>query len=181
MQGIQRPHGEVSSMVRAANRMARKYGQIGNCLPEDIAQEAMIKLLKRKGDREPTIGWLYKTVRSAAYDAGRRHQREAQHCCSFIDTEQFRGVCELADDDGYVFTGGTYLPQREEEHDPDLLPRLKEMLLQLTEPLRDVLVLYADGLTYEQIAERTRTKIGTVRSRIHYARKRARLLMGDLT
>ncbi len=141
----------------------------------------MIKLLKRKGDREPTIGWLYKTVRTTAYDAGRSYKREAQHCCSFIDTEQFNSVCEQADEDGYVFTGGTYIVPRDEEHDPDLLPKLKAMLLQLTEPLREVLVLYADGLTYEEIAARTRTKIGTVRSRIHYARKQARLLLGDLT
>lgn len=177
MQGKQRPQDEISSMVAAANRMARKHGQIGLCSPEDIAQEALIKLLKCKGERRPSIGWLFKVVRSTACDAGRSYKREAEHRCFFIDTEPFYSVCEQADEGGSVYTGGTYAAKREEEVDPDLLPRLKEMLRQLTEPLRVVLVLYASGLTYGEIAERTRTKIGTVRSRIHYARKRAQELL----
>ncbi len=179
MEDIQRAPGEIGSMIVLANQMARKYGQIGNHLPEDIAQDSLVRFLRRTGDREPTRGWLYKTVRSVAYDAGRSYQRETQHR-SFMDAEQFQSVCEHVDENGSLVTVGTYSPQREEDSDPDLMPRMKAMLQQLSEPLRDVLILYSEDFSYEEIAEKTRTKIGTVRSRIHYARKQARMLLGDI-
>lgn len=179
MQGKEQTQDDLSLMVAAANRMARKHGQIGMYGPEDLAQDALIKLLKYKGERRPSIAWLFKVVRSTACDAGRSYKREAEHRCFFADSEPFFAVCEQANEDGMVYTGGTYIASCEEEHDPDVRPRLKKVLRQMTEPLRVVLVLYAAGLTYEQIAERTKTKVGTVRSRIHYARKRAQELLAE--
>lgn len=39
--------------------------------------------------------------------------------------------------------------------------------------------LYAEGYDYGEIAEATGARTGTVKSRIHYARKRLRLLLED--
>jgi RNA polymerase sigma factor (sigma-70 family) len=180
MQNIQRSTDEISSMFRLANSIARRYGKIGVHDPEDIAQMAMLKLLNRHDERPATNGWMFTVVRSAAYDVGRAHARELRYCASSDFFENAHAVCEKADESRYVHTRGTYIPSRD-ERDPDLIKRLIEMLQQLTKPLRDVLVLYAQGYSYEEIAELTQSKIGTVRSRLHYARKRAQTLLGDLT
>ncbi len=137
---------EIASILLSANQMARRYGTIGNCDPGDIAQDAVIRFLKRKGDRAFTRGWLYKTVRSVAYDAGRSYARELQNR-SFLDAEQFQSVCEHVDQDGCLVTAGTYTPQRDDGRDLDLLRRVNAMLQQLTEPLREILILCAADLT----------------------------------
>lgn len=83
MQVIEHGTVEMSSMLAAAKLMARRYGQIGVLEPDDIAQNAMLKLLKKKDEPMPTLGWLYMAVRSSAVDAGRRASREqrALRCC----------------------------------------------------------------------------------------------------
>jgi RNA polymerase sigma factor (sigma-70 family) len=183
MQEVQRSTDEISSMLVLANRMARRYGRIGMNEPEDIAQNAMLKLLNRSDDWPPTAGWLFKTVRSAAIDAGRIHSRDRRHILdlNYLNDEAHvtQSVCERADQDGYVHMRGTYIPARD-ERDPEMVLRLNKMLQQLTKPLRDVLVLYAEGLSYEEIAAITKAKIGTVRSRLYYARKYAQEMLAGL-
>lgn len=76
MQGIENAASEMSSMLVTAKRMARKYGQIGVCEPDDIAQNAMLRLLKREDEQPPTFGWLHLAVRYSALDAGRRATRD---------------------------------------------------------------------------------------------------------
>ncbi len=52
---------------------------------------------------------------------------------------------------------------------------LHAALQRLSPPHREALTLYfLEGMDYAQIAEVTRTSIGTVRSRLHYARKQVR-------
>jgi len=180
MQEVQRTDSDIASMLIRARKMARRYGRIGSCDPDDVAQMAMVKLLNKKDGRPATASWLFKVIRTTAYDVGRSHVREAQYLCLFDDLENEQSVCERADQDGYVHRSSNYILSRD-ERDPDLLPQLKSMLQQLAEPLRRVLVLHAYGFSYEQISEMTKTNLGTVRSRLHYARKKARCLLGDLT
>lgn len=178
MQDLQKTDSELVSMFATARRMARKYGQIGHLEPDDICQQAMIRLLNRTGDRAPTTGWLYKVVRSAAADAGRKFRSEARYVCTYETNDRFGCVCENADESRRVHTSRTYIPRHEME--VDLMPRLQKVLGALSEPLRQVLVLYAEGHSYEEISALMKTSIGTVRSRLHYARKRARALLGDM-
>lgn len=180
MQGIQRSKDEISSALRIATRMAQKYGQIGLEDPDDICQNVMLKVLKRTDDREVCNGWLYKCVHSAAMNAGRRRSYEARYMCSFTDDENNRSVCELADDQGYLHTNRNYTWMEVEDPEPDLIPRLKNVLKELTKPLRQVLILHAEGYSDDQIAQMTNTKRGTVRSRLHYARRYAKKSLGDL-
>lgn len=58
--------------------------------------------------------------------------------------------------------------------------RIREALAELSPVLRQALLLYADGMSYVQIADLTKANIGTVRSCLHYARKKARGLLTDL-
>src|SRR5262249_400127 len=148
--------------------------------PDDVANNAMIKLLNRSDERRPTTGWLYKTVRSAAADAARKVAREPKLVSNSLDRSP-GCVCENADDLGNVYLIAGHETVDATVREPDLVRRLASMLMQLTEPLRHVLLLYASGYSYEQIAAATGVKIGTVRSRLHYARIRAKEMLGDVS
>jgi RNA polymerase sigma-70 factor (ECF subfamily) len=165
-------------MFMAAKRMARQYGQIGLAEPDDIIQSAMVKLLKKDDGRKPTLGWLYRAVHSSAMDAGRSASRDKQMICN-ESSDDPRLVCERADQCSCLRFHGGYIV-REESCEIDLMPRLKNMLEKLSKPLKQVLVLYSEGYSYQEIARLTNTNIGTVRSRLHYARRRAQDLLGDM-
>ena len=56
----------------------------------------------------------------------------------------------------------------------ELGDRLDETLRRLSPEHREVLELFAqEGLSYEQISEKTSVPVGTVMSRLYYARKKA--------
>lgn len=179
MQGMQRTDGEIGSMFEAAKRMAGRYGRIGLLEPDDVVQSAMLKLLNKNDGRQTTIGWLYKVVRSAAMDAGRCAARDARAVWRNEDEDGVRCVCERADEHGYLHMHGTYIG-RKEDVEIDLMSQLKDMLGKLSDPLRQVLVLHSEGFSYQEIASLTGANIGTVRSRLHYARKKAKDLLGDM-
>jgi len=177
MHEVQRSPIEINSMFLAAKRIAYRYGQIGLAEPDDILQAAMLKLQRKKDMRYTNIGWLHKAVRSTAMDAGRIASRERKALCY-----------HLHDDHGYVRETSLYDRLDVEGADVvqecnseiDLMPGLKNMLQGLSKPLRQVLLLYSEGYSYEEIGQLTKTKIGTVRSRLHYARRRARKLWADM-
>ncbi len=178
MQGILTANDDLRSMFDAAKRFAAKFGRCGLAEPDDIAQKAMLRLLAKADKRPATVGWLYRVVRSIAYDAGREHAREARYRTDFQDG--FAGsVCEIADQTGNVYLNGRHGSMPEVD-DVDLIPRLNRTLKQLSPALRQVLMLYADGCSYDQIAEQTEVSINTVRSRLHHARRKARSLLNDL-
>jgi RNA polymerase sigma-70 factor (ECF subfamily) len=59
--------------------------------------------------------------------------------------------------------------------DPIILEELHQCLQTLSPPHREVLILYyLEELSYEEIARITSTSLGTVRSRIHYAKNTLR-------
>ncbi len=47
--------------------------------PEDVVQEAFIKLLAQRPTPEPVLPWLYRVVRNAAVSAARSEQRRQRH------------------------------------------------------------------------------------------------------
>lgn len=158
--------------------MARRYGQIGLTEPDDIVQCAMVKLLNKKDSKYPTLGWLYKAVRYSALDAGRIASRDERAIWRHPQ-DDLRCVCERADQHGHLQNYGSYVV-REDDREIDLMPRLIDMLEKLSKPLKQVLVLYAEGYSYLEIGRLTNTRVGTVRSRLHYARRQARALLGDM-
>jgi RNA polymerase sigma factor (sigma-70 family) len=178
MQGIRNVATDITSMMTAAKRMARRYGQIGLLEPDDIAQNAMLKLLRNKDQKMPTFGWLHVAVRCSAADAGRRAARERKALAYQLHCNT-RVVAEHNTESGYSLGFNAYRV-REDDNEIDLMPRLKNMLGKLSSPLKQVLVLYSGGHSYEEIARLTNTKLGTVRSRLHYARRRAKGLLSGI-
>jgi len=177
MQCIENAAPDISSMLASATRLARRYGQIGVCDPDDIAQNAMVKLLKKIDEEMPTFGWLYMAVRSSAGDAGRclsRDRKLVYHLQCNIGL-----VAEHNSEYSYS-PGFSQYSVQEVDNEIDLMPRLKNVLGKLSGPLKQVLVLYSEGHSYEDIARLTNTKLGTVRSRLHYARRRAKKLLSSI-
>jgi RNA polymerase sigma-70 factor (ECF subfamily) len=47
--------------------------------PEDVVQEAFVKLIRQTRPPDNPLGWLYRVVRNAAVSAGRSDQRRKRH------------------------------------------------------------------------------------------------------
>ena len=122
---------------------------------DDVQQEVWLTVIRRIGRlRSPeafTI-WLYQIARSKALNrlADRRMARIL---------EQADVAEEVAD-------------EPEPEFSASDAARIHDGLARLNPIHREVLVLrFMEDLSYEQIAEVVRCSVGTVRSRLHYAKR----------
>jgi len=177
METIPELNNEMRALLRMANRMAVRFAIRGQAEAEDIAQDAMLKVLARKSTLPPTSGWMYKTVRSVGFDARRRLAAQSQYLRR-ADIDLAR--CGLDDEEENGYGLGVLQARVSEVPREDVGSRVASMLQQLAPALRQALVLSAFGYSYKEMAEMTGANIGTVRSRVHYARKQARSLLADL-
>lgn len=111
--------------------------------------------------------WLLRVVSNAALDLGRsRRRRDARI-----------GAATSADESSLI--DPTPSPDAGLDRH-DLRRKLDRALAVLPEPQRQTFVLHADGgLSYREVAETLGISIGTVMSRLFYARKRLKLLLAD--
>jgi RNA polymerase sigma factor (sigma-70 family) len=167
---------DLKTLMALARKFANKHGCIGVMDEDDIAQNALIKAIKRFPNSAINVGWLLKVVDSVAGDAWRKYGREARHLATLTNEEFAGAVCELADQHRYVAVQRTYVSQREKQ-EPDLLPYLQQILTEIPEEQRKVLELYAQDYSYEEIATITKANVGTVRSRLYHARQQAKKLI----
>jgi RNA polymerase sigma-70 factor (ECF subfamily) len=133
----------------------------------DAVQEGFIKALTHLPGfqgRSSFKTWLLRVVSNAALDLGRQRSRrdavslDAPHNSDLHDSRLLS-----ADEAG-----------RRLERD-DLRHQLDKALDGLSDVQRQTFVLFADGeLTYREIAEVMHTSIGTVMSRLFYARRKLR-------
>jgi RNA polymerase sigma-70 factor (ECF subfamily) len=133
----------------------------------DAVQEGFIKALTHLPGfqgRSSFKTWLLRVVSNAALDLGRQRSRrdavslDAPHNSDLHDSRLLS-----ADEAGRRL-------ERE-----DLRHQLDKALDCLSEVQRQTFVLFADGeLTYREIAEVMHTSIGTVMSRLFYARRKLR-------
>jgi RNA polymerase sigma-70 factor (ECF subfamily) len=153
----------------AAYRVAyRLLGHEADAL--DAVQEGFVKALTHLPSFEGRSSfktWLLRVVSNAALDLGRqRGRREALSLNGFSGQEQDK-VQPLAEDD----------PTRGLER-ADLRRLLAEALAALPEAQRQTFILHADGgLSYREVAEALQISIGTVMSRLYYARQKLRALL----
>lgn len=138
----------------------------------DAVQEGFIKALTHLHGfqgRSSFKTWLLRVVSNAALDLGRQRSRrdavslDAPHNRDLPDSRLL-----TADESG-----------RRLERD-DLRQQLDKALDCLSEVQRQTFVLFADGeLTYREIAEVMHTSIGTVMSRLFYARRKLRSFLNE--
>jgi len=129
---------------------------------QDATQECMIKALAHLGDFDGRSGfrtWLLRIVTNAAFDAGRKRKR--------------RPTLGLgsADGDAPGFEPATEDDPAHHLRRQDLRKSLDDALARISPKQRQTFVLFAEaGLSYEEIAQVQDVPIGTVMSRIYYAR-----------
>lgn len=128
----------------------------------DAVQDAFIKVFRHLDEfdgRSRFRTWMLRIVTNAARDLGRKRGR--------------RKVLRLSEAEGEGY-------EPAEETDPasglnrqDLRKVLDEALSRLNPDIRSTFVLFAEaGLSYKEIAEAQGLPIGTVMSRLHFARQK---------
>jgi RNA polymerase sigma factor (sigma-70 family) len=164
---------EIGPLCGFIRKIAHKY-LFDRTYMDDVAQEVLISTWKQF-DHLPKCEqrlkyWLFTVTKRKAYNYGRALKKDnagldraAQIDISGSWAQYGEGkavplaVCEPS-----------YLP------DPFVVANVKDFLYDLPDTHRDVLVLSVAGLSYREIASATSSKPGTVRSRLHYARLKAR-------
>lgn len=136
----------------------------------DAVQEAFIKVLVHLPSfqgRSSFKTWFLRVVSNAALDLGRQRSRRETLSLDGLGPK-FREECEpLLHPD----------PARELER-LDMRRKLHEALAQLPVAQRQTFVLHAEAeLSYREVADSLGISIGTVMSRLYYARQRLRVLL----
>ena len=150
-----RRHFEVA--YRVAHRL---LGREQDAL--DAVQDGFLKAVRHLGDFDGRSGfrtWLLRIVTNAALDAGRRRRR--------------RPAVRLADLDGDAAEVAVQDDPAQQLRRDDLRRILHAALARLSPTTRTTFVLFAEaGLSYKEIADCQGLPIGTVMSRLHYARQK---------
>lgn len=142
--------------------------RVGPVAGEEIASETFVAALKSRGkfdtDHRSARPWLL----GIATNLIRHHLRDERTHLAALGKAPVDVDPEPPDD-----------PERMDAH--RLGPALSKALLSLPDPDRETFLLVALGeLTYEQAAEALGIPIGTIRSRIHRARRALRELLGEV-
>jgi RNA polymerase sigma-70 factor (ECF subfamily) len=140
---------------------------------KDLAQEAFIRVWRAQDRVDPNArleGWLYRIITNLYIDLLRRRRGPRIHS---LDEPMATSTGELAREraDPTADIERTVL-------DAMVDRRIQDALMGLAPELRMVVVLAdIEGYAYEEIAEMMNVPIGTVKSRLHRARRalRARL------
>jgi len=138
---------------------------------EDIYQQGLLKawrkIKKFKGESRFST-WLYRICHNLAYDKFRKDSRQQTDSLDFLsegnpNAESLFLKSKLTEESG--FRNIDILELRD---------RLDRTLSRLSPEHREVLELFArEDLSYEQISQKTSVPVGTVMSRLYYARKKA--------
>ena len=128
----------------------------------DAVQDGFLKAVVHLGDFDGRSGfrtWLLRIVTNAALDAGRRRRR--------------RPALRLADVEGDEAEVATQDDPALRLRRDDLRRILTAALDRLSPAIRTTFVLFAEAdLSYKEIADCQGLPIGTVMSRLHYARQK---------
>ncbi|WP_435015363.1 RNA polymerase sigma factor [Tundrisphaera sp. TA3] len=147
---------------------------------QDATQDCMIKALSHLKDFDGRSGfrtWLLRIVTNASIDSGRRRKRRP-----------LLGLGHKPDEASGEAEGGPLPMEPSCQHDPssemrrrDLREILDRALARLAPNQRQAFVLFAEGgLSYEEIAEVQDVPIGTVMSRLFYARSKLQKFMAGV-
>jgi RNA polymerase sigma-70 factor (ECF subfamily) len=119
---------------------------------DDVIQDVWLDVFRSVGklrDLDAFTGWLYRLARDRAYRTLRRRGLKAE-------------AAELAELEN---------PAESDAFDEDERRQLHHSLDQLPHEQREVLLLrFLEDMTYAQIAAAVGCELGTVRSRLHYAK-----------
>lgn len=159
---------EIKWMFDTTSALAFKFRAFDIYDHEDYVQAAMMKAIQKRDGRLPSVRWLYLTIRSVVLDLARSTTRRCKQS-SMLDIDD--RLCQKVG----------FLTAAVEERVNSRIDRNAAVVLvfeALSKEHCEVLALRSAGWSYREIAEKTGSAIGTVRSRIHYARAKARRIAG---
>jgi RNA polymerase sigma-70 factor, ECF subfamily len=175
--------GETQAFNELVTRYrSRAYAMIYNMVRNDqdawdLAQDGFVKAWKSIGrfrGESSFYTWLYRILMNVAIDALRRKQIEGG--TEFDDSFALKGV----------EAGAATAPKNEMQpaarlSDKEIRGRIDAAIQKLTPEHRAVITLRElDGLEYQEIAEAIGCSIGTVMSRLFYARKKLQNMLRDV-
>ena len=143
----------------------------------DLAQDGFVKAWKNIGrfrGQSSFYTWLYRILMNVGIDWLRRKQIEGG--TEFDDAIGLRGIAP----------GAVTAPRAEMEpvariSDQEIRARIDAAIGRLSPEHRSVIVMREiDGLEYSEIAEQMECSIGTVMSRLFYARKKLQAMLKDV-
>ena len=141
----------------------------------DLSQEAWVKgwqRLKQFQGEASFVTWMTRIVINLCLDQLRKHKRLRTDSIEQMDDESGGVERQMP----VVIINPTEGLERSE-----LRARIDRALRQLTHAHRTVLVLHEfEGLEYKEVAKRMGCSIGTVMSRLFYARRRMAALLAGL-
>ncbi|MEV6863111.1 RNA polymerase sigma factor [Streptosporangium subroseum] len=170
---IRRSTGDPEQFAMLFDRYARQIHlyaarRIGTQAADDIVAETFLAAFRRRDSYDLSFPlarpWLY----GIATTLIARHRRQEERLLRALSRT---GVDPLPEPMADTVVGRVAARGRERE--------LAGALASLSRGDRDVLLVAWEDLGYEEVARALGTPLGTVRSRLHRARKKARAVLGD--
>jgi RNA polymerase sigma-70 factor (ECF subfamily) len=150
--------------------IAKSY--LGSDDVDDVVQDVMLRIFKSirkfKGDSKLST-WIYRIAVNVCKDYLAKYKRRSEVLTDFAEDEEHPSQHPVSEID----TEESVTGELEYERIMDALEKLSaedRLLIKL----RDV-----DGLSYEEISKIVSKPIGSVKSSLHYARKRLKKLLEE--
>src|ERR1043166_172600 len=144
----------------------------------DLAQESFVKAwksIKRSRPHSSFYPWIYRIVMNVTIDWLRKKQIKAGGA-EFDDAVQMKDI----DPASRTVPKADPLPHERMEH-AEVRARIDRAIKQLSPEHRAVILMKEiEGMQYHEIAETLGCSIGTVMSRLFYARKKLQHLLRDV-
>lgn len=135
---------------------------------DDITQDCFLRLHRyayRIDTSLPLAPWLYRVTVNLSYTWVTRHKKRTVSLETVVD---------------YLMSPSRHAPEQMAEH-LDIRQEVRDAIGALSFNQRVVVVLhYLNGLSLEDIAEILTCPVGTVKSRLYYARENLRQQLGNL-
>jgi len=143
----------------------------------DLAQDGFLKAWKSIGrfrGQSSFYTWLYRIMMNVTIDSLRRKQIAGE--TEFDDSIALRNI-----DPNSVTTPRTGLLPHDKVTGDEIRARIDAAITRLTPEHRAVILMREiDGMEYQEIADALECSIGTVMSRLFYARKKMQSMLKDV-
>lgn len=154
---------------------------VGADAADDVAQDVFLRVYKSlasyRGDASFTT-WLHRIAHNTCLDYVRRQRRERLRSLPLDgsdESDDFAPIRWLA------AQGGEGADPQEEAEIRELHEKVHRALMRLPDKHRAVLVLHdVHGFRYDEIKDIVGCSLGTVRSRLHYARRELKRLLREM-
>lgn len=134
---------------------------------QDLVQDTTLKVLDNESKYVDNVnfkGWVFTIMRNIFINNYRRSVRSA----TVVDTTEDFYHLNLSQESGLETPEGTVATQE-----------IADAINSFSPEYREPFSLYIAGYKYSEIAERMSLPLGTVKSRIFFARKRLQLILKD--